>query len=107
MIPNLPDFINDVKEPLQYLTENNLKEIYPNIYIVIRILLTVPVSTASTERRFSKLKLIKSYLKSTMGQERISALAVLSIEADIASKVDYELLIEEFRKVKSRKFMFL
>ena len=107
MTPNLPDFINDVKELLQYLIENNLKEIYPNIYVVIRILLIVPVSIASAERSFSKLKLIKSYLRSTMGQEKLSALVVLSIEADIASKVDYELLIEEFRKVKSRKFMFL
>ena len=42
-----------------------------------------------------------------MSQERLSALAVLSIEADLASKVDYEQLIEEFSKVKSRKFMFL
>lgn len=107
MIPNLPDFIKDVKQLLQYVTENNLKEIYPNIYIVIRILLTVPVSTASAERSFSKLKLIKNYLRSTMGQQRLSALAVLSIEADTASKLDYDTVIKEFSKAKSRKFLFL
>ncbi|XP_069963873.1 zinc finger MYM-type protein 1-like [Bactrocera oleae] len=60
MIPNLPNFIKDVKQLLSYITENSLKEIYPNIYIVIRILLTIPVSTASAERSFSKLKLIKN-----------------------------------------------
>ncbi|KAL4713148.1 hypothetical protein ACJJTC_018793 [Scirpophaga incertulas] len=33
MIPNLPIFIKDVKQLLSYITENSLKEIYPNIYI--------------------------------------------------------------------------
>lgn len=69
LIPNLPNFIIDVKQLLSYITENSLKEIYPNIYIVIRILLTIPVSTASAERSFSKLKLIKKYLRNTMSQE--------------------------------------
>lgn len=107
MIPNLPNFITDVKQLLQYITHNNLKEIYPNIYIVIRILLTIPISTASAERSFSKLKLIKNYLRSTMSQERLSAVAILSIEADIASKLDYEHVIKQFSSVKSRKFLFL
>lgn len=70
-------------------------------------MLTIPVSTASAERSFSKLKVIKNYLRSTMSQERLSALAVLSIEADIASKLDYDTVIKEFSQVKSRKFLFL
>lgn len=70
-------------------------------------MLTIPVSTASAERSFSKLKLIKNYLRNTMGQERLSALAVLSIEADIASKINYGPIIKEFSKTKSRKFLFL
>lgn len=52
VISNLPEFITDIKELLQYLTDNNLKEIYANIFIVIRILRRIPASTASTERSF-------------------------------------------------------
>ena len=70
-------------------------------------MLTIPVSTASAERSFSKLKLIKNYLRNTMGQKRLLALAVLSIEADIASKLNYDIIIKEFSKAKSRKLLFL
>jgi len=45
-------------------------------------MLTIPVSVASAERSFSKLKLIKSNLRSTMSQQRLNRLALLSIEKD-------------------------
>jgi hypothetical protein len=39
---------------------------YPNISIVYRVLLTMFVTVASAERIFLKLKLIKTYLRSSM-----------------------------------------
>ncbi|GFX95945.1 zinc finger MYM-type protein 1 [Trichonephila clavipes] len=92
---NSLDSINDAKQLIQYILENNLEEIYPNVYITIRIMLTVPVSTASAERSFSKLKLIKTYLRSTMSQELLSALSVLSIEAEIAASVSYGIILKK------------
>ena len=42
---------------------------FPNACIAFRILLTIPVTVASVEISFSKLKLIKSYLRSIILQE--------------------------------------
>src|SRR5258705_3605075 len=61
---------------LAYITTNGLSENFPNVYIALRIALTLPVSVASGERSFSKMKLIKNYLRSTMSQERLVGLAM-------------------------------
>ncbi|KAL0437792.1 UNVERIFIED_CONTAM: hypothetical protein Sradi_0487100 [Sesamum radiatum] len=47
----------------------NTLNCFPNISIACRILLTVPMIIASAERSFSKLKLLKTYLRSSMSQE--------------------------------------
>lgn len=51
--------------------------------------------TATCERSLSKLKIIQNYLRSTMCQERIYNLAILSIEQELASKMDYTSVIEK------------
>ena len=64
------------------------------------------MSVASCERSFSKLKLIKSYLRSTMGQSRLSDLAILSIESDTVKDIDFDEVIDRFAVLKSRKGHF-
>jgi hypothetical protein len=56
---------------------------YPNIFVAYRILFTIPITVASAERSFSKLKLLNNYLRSTMSQERLNGLASLYIEKKI------------------------
>jgi hypothetical protein len=44
---------------------------YPNIKVSLKIFATVPVTTATTERTFSVLKLLKTYLRSTLSEARL------------------------------------
>ncbi|XP_038697887.1 zinc finger MYM-type protein 1-like [Tripterygium wilfordii] len=80
----------------------------PNVSIAYRILLTVPVTVASAERSFSKLKLLKNFLRSTMSQERLNGLAILCIEKHMLNKCDFEVVIDDFASqnvVRSKIFM--
>lgn len=52
------------------------------------------------ERSFSKSKLIKSYLRSTVSQQRLNRLALLSIEKEILIEIDYNSLINNFASQK-------
>ncbi|XP_025420683.1 uncharacterized protein LOC112690802 [Sipha flava] len=65
-------------EVLQFIVNNN--NFVPNVAVALRIILTMPVSVASGEQSFSKLKIIKNYLRPSMNQERLSDLATISIE---------------------------
>ena len=64
------------------------------------------MSVASCERSFSKLKQIKNYLRSTMGQSRLSDLALLSIESDMVKDIDFDGVIDRFAALKTRKGKF-
>ena len=86
---------------LNFLKKRSL--IYPNAVIAYRILLTIPVTVASAERSFSKLKLLKSYLRSTMTQERLNGLATIALENDVLEKINYEDLIEDFISRNTRR----
>ncbi|XP_019163460.1 PREDICTED: zinc finger MYM-type protein 1-like [Ipomoea nil] len=96
-------YVNEKLGPIEILKDLELFDCYPNAVIAYRILLTIPVTVASAERSFSKLKLLKSYLRSTMSQERLNGLAMISIENDLLDKVDYEELIDEFASKNARR----
>ena len=87
-------------EVLRYLKE---VDCFPNAIIAYRVLLTILVTVASAERSFSKLKLLKSYLRSTMSQERLNGLALIAIENDILESVNYEMLIDNFATKNAKR----
>ena len=93
----------DVVNLLQLMAQCKLQETVPNLIFAIRIYLTLAVSVASCEWSFSKLKLIKTYLRSTMGQNRLTNLAILSIEREQTESFDFNEVIDQFVSTKSRK----
>ena len=90
-------------ELLQFIQKYSLGNSVPNIVILLRIFLTFSVSVASCERRFSKLKLIKNYLRSTMSTLRLRNLAILSIEQHITDEIDFDSFINDFANKKARR----
>jgi len=76
------------------------KTLYPNIYKLLKIFVTLPASTALPERTFSTLKRTKTYLRSTTGEIRLNGLAALNIHWEI--KVTPEEVIDEMKKQPRR-----
>ena len=64
--------------------------------------MTIPVTVATAERSFFKLKLIKNFLQSFMSQERLSDLALLSIEKERTKNLDFRKVIQQFGGAKAR-----
>ena len=53
-----------------------------------------------------QVKRIKNELRTSMGQNRLSALSLMAIESDLVKELDFEDLVADFAKAKSRKKNF-
>ncbi|KAL4121711.1 hypothetical protein QTP88_014171 [Uroleucon formosanum] len=63
-------------------------ELFANIHFLLKVLATLPVSTATPERTFSTLKRVKTFLRNSTGQERLTGLALLSVHRDVTVNPD-------------------
>ena len=61
--------------------------------------MTISVSSAECERSFSALKRIKSYLRTSMSEQCLTNLAVLSIKRDLSNDLNLDNVVDEFAKV--------
>ena len=98
---------NGVRSPylpflLKQFRESDLETLYPNLHKIIQIAATLPVTTASCERCHSKVKIISSYLRATMSEERLDNLVLISSERDISSDIELPVLVDQFA-IKPRK----
>ena len=67
------------------------------------LLLTLPVSTATAERAFSSLKIIKTRLRNKMEDEYLANSLLVHIEGEIAGYYGYDEIINDFKNMKTRR----
>ncbi|GBN63137.1 hypothetical protein AVEN_15191-1 [Araneus ventricosus] len=115
-IPRLKRFLKAARIPkevslgwtslrfLEFVAEYELFDSVPNLTLELRFFLCV--SVASSERSFSKPKLIKNDLRFTLNQARLSSLAILSIENNVAEGINFDDAISKFaeQKVGNKRF---
>lgn len=78
------------------------KKFFPNLYKLLQVALTIPVSSASCERSFSVMRRIKTWLRNSMSNDRFSNLSLLHIERDLANNITSEEVLNIFAQ-KSRR----
>ena len=100
--------LKSAKKMASFLIVENasLATTYPDFCTAYMMYMTAPVTVATAERSFSKLKLIKNFLRSSMSQERLSCLALLSIENERAENLDFRKVIQQFTSAKARRKNF-
>ena len=103
-------FTNEKKEDVSQeqfmyslILEKGVQDTFPNVETMLRIFLVLMISNCSSERSFSKLKRIKNRLRTTMTQERLNHLTLMSSEHDILRQINFDELINDFASRKARK----
>ena len=107
-IPNHPELqeLSGIHELCQGLVKTRKSVIYPLIDRLIRLVLTLPVSTATTERAFSIMKIIKTKLRNKMEDNFLNDCLTVYIEKEVAEKFSSDSIIDEFSSMKERRTQF-
>lgn len=85
------------------LVETNKVQHYNLIDRLIRLVLTLPVSTATAERSFSAMKLIKTALRNKMEEEFLADSMMIHIERELVEDIETDSIIDEFYSMKNRR----
>jgi len=70
--------------------------VYPNMYKLLQVALTLPISSATCERSFSTMRRIKTWMRSTMVENRFNDLSIINIEKDLAKQINNTDLVNAF-----------
>ncbi|KAJ4441361.1 hypothetical protein ANN_11216 [Periplaneta americana] len=94
---------------LKLFVNSNLEDIFPEVIKLLKILITIPMITSEAERCFPTVKRIKTFLRNSIEQDSICALAMLAIEKPLVHEMkDFNFrVIEKFASQKHRTMDFL
>ncbi|XP_030957571.1 uncharacterized protein LOC115979656 [Quercus lobata] len=100
-----PDFQNmsTISELCRGLKISRKSKIYFLIDRLICLVLTLPVSTATTKRAFSVMKLLKTRLRNRMEDELLADNMIVYIEKEIAGNFTIEMIMDEFYSMKNHR----
>ena len=101
------EYLNNSTETSQSLINalSTTPQRYPNVRNLLRIAVTLPLTSCSAERCFSAMKILKSRLRSTMLDERLNGLALMYIHKD--KDIALETVISKFAMNNDRKINFV
>ncbi|XP_052619796.1 uncharacterized protein LOC111889415 [Lactuca sativa] len=104
-VQNHPQLKNSstISELCRGLHEKRKSSTYPLLDKLIRLILTLPVSTTTSERAFSAMKLLKTRLRNTMSDDFLKSCLLVNIEREIADTFPTDEIIDYFYSMKQRR----
>ena len=103
-----PEFkeLKSLSELSQWLVRTRNSKYYKLVYRIMRLVLTHPISTATTERVFSAMKVVKTNFQNKMENDFLTDSLMLYIEKDIASTFNLDSIVDDFEDLKERRVPF-
>ena len=111
----LKNYIKDVREDERFhqlksigeLAKKMVKEqkhiIFPKVYLLLKLALILPVATASVERAFSAMKLVKTDLRNKMGDQFLSDSLVSYIEKSVLDGISNDVIVDIYQGIRPRR----
>ncbi|KAG8635717.1 hypothetical protein MANES_16G056300v8 [Manihot esculenta] len=95
--------ISNLGDLAKKMVEINYHTYFPLVYRLIELALILPVGTASVERTFSAMNVVKTDLRNRLGDDLLSDCLVCYFEKEIFRSIDYEVIMQSFQNLASRR----
>ncbi|PKU78445.1 hypothetical protein MA16_Dca019377 [Dendrobium catenatum] len=83
-------------ELAQKMVVTRKNDIFPLVFLLMKLALILPIATAIVERAFSAMKIIKNRLSNRMGDSWMNDCLLTYIENDIFNSIDNDLIVQRF-----------
>nr|XP_009783415.1 PREDICTED: uncharacterized protein LOC104232020 [Nicotiana sylvestris]XP_016490839.1 PREDICTED: uncharacterized protein LOC107810561 [Nicotiana tabacum] len=96
-------FVNlkGIKDLAIVIAKTKLDQIWCHVYLLVKLTLILHVATASVERTFSSMKLIKNDLRNSISEEYLNGCLVCNIERKVFATVSNDAIIDRFQSIKT------
>ncbi|XP_039003134.1 zinc finger MYM-type protein 1 [Hibiscus syriacus] len=95
--------LNGIADLSRLMVEIGKHRSFPLVYRLLKLVLVLPVATATVERCFSAMKLLKTDLRNKMSDDFMNHALICAIEKEALLDVKIESVINRFQKMKTRK----
>lgn len=86
---------------------DNYKMAFSETFILCKIAIIIPPSSAGVERTFSSLRQIKTYLRNHMCNEKLTSVAILKIEKRISKSLNLDIVVDKFASIHNNRRIML
>ena len=95
--------LKGIDELARKIVEAQKDVTYPLVYLLVKLVLTLPVAIATVERSFSAMKYIKNQLRNRMGDQWMNDCLVTYIKSDVFDSIDSETIMQRYQTMKTRR----
>ena len=82
------------------------KDMLPTVHLLLRLYLTLPVTSATSERTFSALRRLFTYLRSSMTEKRLNNYLLLHVHKELTDSLDLVAVASEFASLYDERKKF-
>ena len=97
--------LEDLGELARTLVKTQKYMSFPLVYRLLKLILILPVATATVERSFSAMKIVKTDRRNRIGDHFLNDCLICFIEKDVFKKITNETVMKRFQNMKDRRIV--
>ena len=98
--------VTSVRTVCEAMKANKNRELLEEVHKLLRLYITIPITTSTAERSFSTLRRVLTYMRSTMTEKRLNNCLMLHIHKDLTDELDINNIASTFVSANNERLKY-